>query len=940
MRVRPLRRCAPARPPSRQKPYGLRQHGKTGRARRFPTNGNGFPASTVSPYGATTTNTYTIYSGASSPTTVTSQTNNHYSQQTLDGVGHVVKQVTGTVSGSTYTPVSEVDSVYAPCACSPMGKLQKVSQPYTPGSGSPVWTTYAYDWLGRTTSVTLPDNSVTQYIYDDMVAGTDPPASYVRVIDPALKQKRYQMDRFGHLTRAVEDPTGLAYATTYTYDVLDHLTQVQQTRGSTTQTRTFNYKSGTTLTPFLQSATNPENGTVTYTYNSNNLLATKTDAKGVVTEYNYDSQNRLLSFGVLLGGTFTPAYTYVYDSANNGTNQTGRLASISYGAAAADQVVETYSYTAPGETSVKDVMVTRSGSSAHLTLDYTYDSEGHRSSMTTPMRTFNFTYDAMERATGMNDTGGNTYVNGVQYGPANQLLGISYTGTPGGALLGETRTYNSLLQLTSIYTSYVSLTYAYTAGQDNGKIASTTNGITGEVVQYTYDSLNRLIQAQATSNSWGQAFVYDGFGNLYQKNVTAGSAPSMQYTVNAATNQLTGNGLGYDANGNMTNPPSGGTLTYDFLNRVVAMTGGVAYSYDASNRRVWKQNSSGQEYYLYGLDGENLGTYTPVLGGSPAQLSFTLASGQERDYFFGKKLFTTEDNVGSAEGAPGHGPTTFYPYGEQKSGTTSEQYGFATYWEDSESGLDYAMNRYYSSTLGRFLSPDPYSGSMNRANPQSFNRYAYVENDPVNGNDPTGQFLGLPPDPGPSSFMDFDQGSSCESLYGDPWDEFEATGSFSSMTPLIGAWCLPFNFQNPWFFVNPNLGGGGGGAGAGNPKVNGISGAATALKYELNHLGSNCQKVLPSASTLAADASNLVYYDGRVQPSTPISSIPGAVPSQPGATLATELQANGGDSNAVILLGPNGTLSNDIDLGSGFFAQNAATQGITLLPSCSIMRLK
>jgi RHS repeat-associated protein len=277
-----------------------------------------------------------------------------------------------------------------------------------------------------------------------------------------------------------------------------------------------------------------------------------------------------------------------------------------------------------------------------------------------------------------------------------------------------------------------------TAGQDNGKIASTTNGITGEVVQYTYDSLNRLIQAQATSNSWGQAFVYDGFGNLYQKNVTAGSAPSMQYTVNAATNQLTGNGLGYDANGNMTNPPSGGTLTYDFLNRVVAMTGGVAYSYDASNRRVWKQNSSGQEYYLYGLDGENLGTYTPVLGGSPAQLSFTLASGQERDYFFGKKLFTTEDNVGSAEGAPGHGPTTFYPYGEQKSGTTSEQYGFATYWEDSESGLDYAGHRFYSSTLGRFLSPDPSMDNIDYGNSGSWNAYAYTMGDPVNGNDPSG----------------------------------------------------------------------------------------------------------------------------------------------------------------------------------------------------------
>jgi RHS repeat-associated protein len=95
--------------------------------------------------------------------------------------------------------------------------------------------------------------------------------------------------------------------------------------------------------------------------------------------------------------------------------------------------------------------------------------------------------------------------------------------------------------------------------------------------------------------------------------------------------------------------------------------------------------------------------------------------------------------VGSAEGAPGHGPTTFYPYGEQKSGTTSEQYDFATYWEDSESGLNYAMNRYYSSTLGRFLSPDQAQSSADPKSPQSFNLYPYVQNDPVNFNDAAGQ---------------------------------------------------------------------------------------------------------------------------------------------------------------------------------------------------------
>jgi RHS repeat-associated protein len=115
---------------------------------------------------------------------------------------------------------------------------------------------------------------------------------------------------------------------------------------------------------------------------------------------------------------------------------------------------------------------------------------------------------------------------------------------------------------------------------------------------------------------------------------------------------------------------------------------------------------------------------------------------QERAYFFGKKLFVTEDNVGSAL-ASSPSPRPFYPYGEPKSGTAAtEQFAFATYWEDSETGLDYAMNRYYSSTLGRFLSPDPYKanngGPGDPKDPQSWNRYAYVENDPVSRNDRSG----------------------------------------------------------------------------------------------------------------------------------------------------------------------------------------------------------
>ena len=182
--------------------------------------------------------------------------------------------------------------------------------------------------------------------------------------------------------------------------------------------------------------------------------------------------------------------------------------------------------------------------------------------------------------------------------------------------------------------------------------------MSGEQVVYQYDALNRLIEAHTQDNQnvtqWGQGYVYDGFGNLYQKNVTKGSAPSMSFTVDASTNRLTSTGspaFTYDANGNELGGPNvSGYLSYDFLNRLT-QSASTYYGYDASNRRIYKMTvlsrfSIQEAYYLYGLDGENLGTYTPTYTASPA--SFTLTLAESRMYFFGKKLWTTEDNVGSA----------------------------------------------------------------------------------------------------------------------------------------------------------------------------------------------------------------------------------------------------------------------------------------------------
>jgi RHS repeat-associated protein len=81
----------------------------------------------------------------------------------------------------------------------------------------------------------------------------------------------------------------------------------------------------------------------------------------------------------------------------------------------------------------------------------------------------------------------------------------------------------------------------------------------------------------------------------------------------------------------------------------------------------------------------------------------------------------------------------YYPYGDVPTGTASQdQVGFATYTQDSYTGLDYAVNRMYASTYGRFNTPDPYAASGGPSSPESWNRYSYAKGDPVNRHDPSG----------------------------------------------------------------------------------------------------------------------------------------------------------------------------------------------------------
>jgi len=259
------------------------------------------------------------------------------------------------------------------------------------------------------------------------------------------------------------------------------------------------------------------------------------------------------------------------------------------------------------------------------------------------------------------------WVNGVSYGTAGALLTLnSFSGVQNFAdvYLVETRTYNSQLQMIKQRTVQGStvamdLEYVFTNGtstNNDGRILERRNLQCGETVQYTYDNLNRLLTTATTSTAWGLSWDLDGFGNRWAQAQTKGTAPGNTISFDQTTNRVNTSQYGYDANGNMTAMPgASGGLTYDVDNRLldVNMNGSLEnYSYLADNKRAWKQtNQSGavvEQYYLYGVGGQRIATYSAAFGSGVLTLSYA----SKDVYFWGRAIWqnvkaVTQDRLGS-----------------------------------------------------------------------------------------------------------------------------------------------------------------------------------------------------------------------------------------------------------------------------------------------------
>lgn len=708
------------------------------------------PASVGYSDGGATTWTYSLTSG--SPYIATSIL--HASGSTITQTSHV----------DAYGRLSETESTDSPhddftdYSYNQNGNPSSVSNPYRSGD-TPVYTVYTYDALNRLLNVQESDSSQ---------IGLGYVGNAVTLTDEASHQRKLVYDGIGRIESVFEPDgsgsltleTDYLYGQNYTYGSSENWYQniIEQKGGSSNssqwRTRTFTFD----LPGRLLQETTPEGGTTAYTYMVGSSYCsgvptapcTRSDANGTVTTYSYDALNRLTgkSYGGSSIGTSTPAVAYYYDqSSYNGltiANGLGRETGMSDGSGST-----AWSFDTMG----RPAAVRRTLNSVTKQANYTYNPDGTVNTLQDfSGTTFSYGYDTAGRQTGVSGGAGNSYANSATYNAASLLTGLTQQMTSSNPIYSRTIGYNNRLQVASIAASLGStniqnLTYGYgTGGTDNGNILFITNGMDpthSRDQSYSYDTLNRLATGHDGSH-WGESYVYDNWGNMYQDNRLSGYSNGGNWNVTADTSNHLSN-LSYDSAGQVTMDQFSNSYSYDAEGRILS-AGSGSYAYDGNGYRVKKTVGGTTTLYWPGAAGDIIDESNS--GGTSFGRQVALAGLRVwSETTSGTGVFLFQDHLGStrvtgdASGNP-KDDIDYYPFGgtETNYGTASaNHYLFTGYESDaSESSTDYAVYRNLSYSMGRFNRPDPSDGSYKLTDPQSFNRYTYLGNRPLGLIDPLG----------------------------------------------------------------------------------------------------------------------------------------------------------------------------------------------------------
>ena len=716
------------------------------------------------------------YSGSTLPETITQTVSaapdpDQVTTTTLDGLG----RPTTVVGPDRATVATTYDA---------LGRVQSVSNPYFSTSDSTYGiTSYLYDALGRTTTQCQPDNAAQPSV-------TCAPAKSFQswqytgnvtlLTDENSHQRQRTSDALGRLTKILEpDPTSgaLAFETDYTYDQLNNLTRVDQWGGPNgsagDRVRSFRYDS---LSRLLYS-TNPESGTVSYFYDGDSNVHTRTDARGITTTYSYDPLNRLTGKSYTNDPTNTPPVSYTYDlplqSWNfvdqtsptwTGVHQTNLAGQLSY--AASGSATNVYGYDALGRTTLKSVCTPTTCGPDHYDMHATYDLAGNTTfsdlgldavrNAASPNAGYYYgglqvAYNGAGQATsGTADLVDANHpaaiVSGLQYSPLGSMKAAAF-----GGVYSEGDQYSPRGWITSRTGTITATGYARVGTlmhDPAGNVTQLTDSLTNSTATYGTDTLNRLT---SYSGPFGAAtYGYDAWGNLTSHTNTAGQGYTYSLTLTpqnrVSQTGSTDSGFFYDASGNVL-ADGLNNYSYDAEGRLAAVNGSNAYLYGPEGERVATvQGGAVSAEYLYGSDGKLRTTLAP---GGQLMRGLVYGAGMHlADYTKdGKTVFHLADEVGSLVNTIDQTGTPIEscaanPFGESLNCSSAVDYSenhFTDKKRDQESGLDYFGARYYSSTFGRFMSPDTPLVDQSTGDPQSWNLYSYVQNNPLTNTDPDGQ---------------------------------------------------------------------------------------------------------------------------------------------------------------------------------------------------------
>jgi len=292
-----------------------------------------------------------------------------------------------------------------------------------------------------------------------------------------------------------------------------------------------------------------------------------------------------------------------------------------------------------------------------------------------------------------------------------------------------------------------SLNYTYDKVSNLKSISdalNTSGAASASISSIAYDDLNRVTSFTRPGVSQNHAFAYSSIGNLLTNSETGGGTYLYTNRMPHAVKQANGKNYAYDANGNMI-VRDNQRLDYDPENRLTVVGSAssvVTFGYDGSGARLWKQtvnnSSTNLQIWIGGNYEEKLGSVLyHISAGSRLVCTFDRA-GTVLDYYHPDHLQSSTVLSDGSGGLVQH--YEYSAFGNQRYQFKTTPFPVSKRYTgqvlDEETGLYFYGARYYAPELGRFIQADGLITDL--SNPQNFNRYTYVLNNPFKHVDPTG----------------------------------------------------------------------------------------------------------------------------------------------------------------------------------------------------------